>query len=115
MMPKGRLLKINKSEANDDLVTKLRRRMESNKDIDTHERPLLYSERRHGVIPEGNPRTDKWDIMQEAMEEVANMHETSKSKYVKSANEKEAAEIKAAKIAAAESALAAVTQDGKSE
>ncbi|QCS36823.1 hypothetical protein [Tortoise microvirus 11] len=66
-----RLLKINNSEVGDDLMTKLRRRTEDNKDMNTPGRPLLYTERKHGVIPEGNPRTDRWDIAQEATDYIA--------------------------------------------
>lgn len=70
-IPFTRRLKVNKSYVADDLVTKLRIRMENNKDMNAPGRPLLYSERKDGVIPEGDPRTCKWQLAQEAQDYIA--------------------------------------------
>lgn len=82
-MTKKRLLRINNSEVGDDLMTKLRMRTESNKDMNAPGRPLLYTERKHGVIPEGNPRTDRWDIAQDAMDYIARTKAARRDAYDK--------------------------------
>lgn len=33
--------------------------------------PIIYTERKDGVLPEYNIRTDKWDIAQQAMNTIA--------------------------------------------
>ena len=33
--------------------------------------PMIYTERKDGVMPEYNIRTDKWDIAQQAMNTIA--------------------------------------------
>lgn len=33
--------------------------------------PMIYTERKDGVLPEYNIRTDKWDIAQQAMDTIA--------------------------------------------
>ena len=33
--------------------------------------PMIYTERKDGVLPEYNIRTDKWDIAQQAMNTIA--------------------------------------------
>lgn len=72
-IPHTRKLIRNKSQVGDDLVTKLRSRTDgtNHKDIQTPGRQLLYTLRKDGVIPEGDPRADKWDIMQAATDTVA--------------------------------------------
>lgn len=74
-----RLLKINKTEVADDLVTKLRRRTSGtdNSDMNVPNRPLLYNERKDGVIWEGNPKSDKWEMMQ------ATTDQTTKVKWAR--------------------------------
>lgn len=61
----------NNSVAKDDLMTILRRRKEHKEHEDIPNRPLLYSERKDGVIIEGNPRTDQWDVAQAAHDYIA--------------------------------------------
>lgn len=68
---KGRI-NINNSLPGKDLMNILRERLDDKTaNVNEITRPLLYSERKDGVIIEGDPRTDKWDIMQAATTEIA--------------------------------------------
>lgn len=73
-IPHTRKLIINKSTVGKDLMTILREKMENKTEEDKLKdipgRPKLYTERKDGVVPEGDPRTDKWDIMQQAADVV---------------------------------------------
>lgn len=111
---KGSILKINNSYEGDDLVTKLRMRMETNNDMETTSRPLLYNERKDGVPIEGNPRTDKWEVMQDALEYAAISRAEWRTKHDKTM-EKLEENKKAAERKAKKDAETAVTQgtDGK--
>lgn len=70
-MPYKKLLRVNKSIKGEDLMNILRNRKE-NKDVKTNtgSRPLLYGERQHGVLAEGNPKADKWDLMQDSKDMI---------------------------------------------
>lgn len=104
IIPHTRKLKVNKSQVGEDLVTKLRNRTDgtNNKDINTPGRALLYSERKDGVIPEGDPRTDKWDIMQAATDTVARAKLARRAAF----DEQKARDMESAQRQAAESTQA---------
>lgn len=92
-IPHTRGLRVNNSWEGQDLMTKLRIRTEQNtKESEMPSRPLLYSERKDGVLLEGNPRTDKWDIMQDATDFIARTKIDRRNHYDKSKMEKANAE-----------------------
>lgn len=92
-------LKTNNSVAEEDLMTKLRKRKENKEQETVPNRPLLYSERKDGVLLEGNPRTDQWDIAQAAHDYIARTKIAKRDQYDKS--KVEAAKAEAAAKAAA--------------
>ena len=46
------------------------RRVVENKEPITDGAPIIYTERKDGVLPQFNIRTDKWDIALDAMDKV---------------------------------------------
>ena len=54
----------------ESLEDKVRRTMTANAPIEAIS-PMVYTERKDGVKPETNIRTDKWDIAQQAMDTIA--------------------------------------------
>lgn len=89
----------NNSVAKDDLMTILRRRKEQKEHEDIPNRPLLYSERKDGVIIEGNPRADQWDVAQAAHDYIARTKLARRDAFDK--GKAEAAKAEAAAKAAA--------------
>lgn len=85
----------NNSVAKDDLMTILRRRKEQKEHEDIPNRPLLYSERKDGVIIEGNPRTDQWDVAQAAHDYIARTKLARRDAFDKSKAEAAKAEATA--------------------
>lgn len=82
-------LKINKTTIGEDLVTMLRKRTDTTDNFEGNSKPLLYNERKDGVIKEGNPKTDKWDIMQDAEEMIARTKLAQRDRYDAQKAEKE--------------------------
>lgn len=54
----------------ESLEEKVRRVTETNEPVEAIS-PMIYTERKDGVRPEYNIRTDKWEIAQEAMNTIA--------------------------------------------
>lgn len=54
----------------ESLEEKVRRVTASNEPVEAIS-PMIYTERKDGVRPEYNIRTDKWDIAQSAMDTIA--------------------------------------------
>lgn len=50
------------------------RRIVNNKEPITDGAPLLYTDRKDGVNPDMNPRTDRWEHAIEAMDKVTKSH-----------------------------------------
>lgn len=46
-------------------------RVVNNGEAITDGAPEIFTERKDGVLPEYNPRTDKWDLATDAMDKVA--------------------------------------------
>lgn len=67
-LPNRRLIKRNTSRVARDLMTMLRERNERVGEIDMGGKQPKYTLRKDGVIREGDPRTDKWDMRQEALD-----------------------------------------------
>lgn len=55
-------------------------RVVQNKEPITDGAPIIYTERGQGVLPDYNPRTDRWDIAIETMDKV------NRAKIAKSEN-----------------------------
>ena len=77
------------------LEEKVRRITENGEPIEDGA-PIIYTERKYGVNPAYNIRTDRWDIAQDAMEQVGN----NKSKIIamKIAQREEAGKNQPAKV-----------------
>lgn len=54
----------------ESLEEKIRRATQSKEPIEAIA-PMIYTERKDGVAPETNIRTDKWDVAQQAMTTIA--------------------------------------------
>lgn len=63
-------LNINSSTEGEPIETKIER-ITNNKEPITDGAPLIYTERKEGVLAGYNPRTDKWEIAIEAMDTVS--------------------------------------------
>lgn len=71
-------------ESIEEKVAKL---IENNEPI-TDGAPIIYTEKKDGVLPQYNIRTDKWDIAQSAMD-LANASKIAKSKGMKKPEEQQ--------------------------
>lgn len=66
-----------KTKEGEYIEEKVRRITENNEPIEDGA-PIIYTERKDGINPAYNIRTDRWDIAQDAMEQVGN----NKSKII---------------------------------
>lgn len=64
--PRGGIIKVNTSYEADGLVVKLRKIMENNEPID-EVAPIIYTDKKNGVMKEYDIRTDRFDVALEAM------------------------------------------------
>ena len=71
-------------ESIEEKVAKL---IENNEPI-TDGAPIIYTEKKDGVLPQYDIRTDKWDIAQSAMD-LANASKIAKSKGMKKPDEEQ--------------------------
>ena len=71
-------------ESIEEKVAKL---IENNEPV-TDGAPIIYTEKKDGVLPQYNIRTDKWDIAQSAMD-LANASKIAKSKGMKKPEEQQ--------------------------
>ncbi|AXH77766.1 MAG: hypothetical protein [Microviridae sp.] len=68
--PSKNLLKINTSYTGEPIEAKIRR-IVSNKEPITDGAPLIYTDRKEGVQPDYNIRTDRWEAALDAMDKVS--------------------------------------------
>ena len=80
-------LKQNTAYQGERLEEKINRIL-NNKEPITDGAPLLYTERKDGVNPAHDIRTDKWDVAIDAMSKVAQVHITE-IKYTTTRKEKQ--------------------------
>lgn len=66
---------------------KVSKLIENNEPI-TDGAPIIYTEKKNGVLPQYDIRTDKWDIAQSAMD-LANASKIAKSKGTKKPEEQQ--------------------------
>lgn len=68
---------------------KVRMTMESGAPVEAIS-PMLYSERKEGVLPQTNIRTDKWDVAQQAMTTIADGTRQKREERLKNADKPKA-------------------------
>ena len=61
----------------------------TNKEPITEGAPLLYTERKDGVDPGYNPRTDKWEIATDAMDKASKSKLAKRAERLKELHDKE--------------------------
>lgn len=78
-------IKVDSLELGESIETKMRRVTQTNEPIE-NVAPMIYTERKEGVLPQYDIRTDRWDIAQKAMGAV--------EKSIKAKRENKPAEAK---------------------
>lgn len=71
--PQKTTLKVNKAYEGETIEQKINR-IVNNKEPITDGAPLIYTERKHGVQPAYNIRSDRFDIAIDAMDKVTKSH-----------------------------------------
>jgi hypothetical protein len=71
----------------ESIEKKVSKLVENNEPI-TDGAPIIYTEKKDGVLPQYDIRTDKWDIAQSAMD-LANASKIAKSKGMKKPEEQQ--------------------------
>ena len=74
----------------ESIEKKVAKLVENNEPI-TDGAPIIYTEKKDGVLPQYDIRTDKWEIAQSAMD-LANASKIAKSKGLKKPEEPESPE-----------------------
>lgn len=69
----------------ESIETKVSKLIENNEPI-TDGAPIIFTEKKDGVLPQYDIRTDKWDIAQSAMD-LANASKIAKSRGLKKPDE----------------------------
>lgn len=64
------------------------RRVIQNKEPITDGAPIIYTEKKDGVLPQFNIRTDKWDIALEAMDKVQGNRIAKSKEFMQQLEEK---------------------------
>lgn len=64
---------VNESIEGESIEQKMERVIENNEPI-TDSAPIIYTEREHGVLPEYDIRTDRFEIAIDAMDKVSATH-----------------------------------------
>lgn len=79
---KGTSLKVNTSYIGETIEQKINR-IVNNKEPITDGAPLIYTDRRDGVKPETDIRTDRFEIAIEAMDHVDKAHKAKREQRLK--------------------------------
>lgn len=85
-------ININESYEGETIEKKIRRIMNSKEPI-VDGTPLIYTDRKDGVQPAYNIRTDRWDIAVEAMDTIDKTHKAKREERHKTPEQKEAEKI----------------------
>lgn len=83
----------NETFIGESLEDKLARMLTNKEPIEATE-PMAYSGENDGVAPQFNPRTDRWEIAREAMQNVKSMQEAQKAAELAKTESKGAEEPK---------------------
>lgn len=87
--PEKTTLDINTSYKGETIEQKIER-IVNNKEPISDGAPVIYTERKDGVLPEYDIRTDRWDVAIDAMDKVSKTHRARREDRIKSKEEKEA-------------------------
>jgi hypothetical protein len=79
-------IEVNNSYEGETIEQKIRR-IVNNKEPLTEGAPLIYTERKDGVSPDHNIRTDRFDVAIEAMNKVAKTKWTKREEKIKTLGE----------------------------
>ena len=79
-------IECNPTEIGESIEEKCRRIVENNEPI-TDGAPLIYTERKEGVLPQYDIRTDRWDLAQTAMDKVTASITAQREQNIKPLNE----------------------------
>ena len=85
-------LVVNQSLEGESLEEKVMRIVENNEPI-TDGAPIVYTDRREGVMPAYNIRTDRWDVAIEAMDKVSATRLAKRDEYLSSKDEVKKGEV----------------------
>lgn len=75
-------LRINQSVEGETIETKIERII-NNKEPIKDGAPLIYTERKEGIRPSTNIRTDRWEIAIEATDKIAKSYQARREERVK--------------------------------
>lgn len=81
----------NFSTQGETIETKVRR-ITQNKEPITDGAPIIHTDRKDGVKPEYNVRTDRFEIAVEAMDKVSKSHIAKREEYMKNKDDKKTKE-----------------------
>lgn len=86
-------LNINESTEGETIEQKMERILTSNEPIQDGA-PIIYTERKDGVNPSHNIRTDKWDYALEGMDKYAKSIEAQRNSYGKKPDDSKVIDLK---------------------
>lgn len=72
---------VNESLEGETLEEKIMRIVENNEPI-TDGAPIVYTDRRDGVLPAYNIRTDRWDVAIDAMDKISATNIAKREEYL---------------------------------
>ncbi|AXH74812.1 MAG: hypothetical protein [Microviridae sp.] len=84
-------LAVNNSYQGESIEIKIQRLVKNKEPLDGTV-PLTYTEKKDGVLPEYNIRTDKWEVATEAMDKAVRSKTAQGEAKIKAAEEAKAAE-----------------------
>lgn len=82
-------IKANESIQGEPIEAKIRR-IVNNKEPITDNAPIVYTERKDGVQPAYDIRTDRWEVALDAMDKVSKTHRAKREERHKAKDEKPA-------------------------
>lgn len=85
--PTSTSIRVNQSYVGETLEQKINR-IVNNKEPITDGAPLIYTERKDGVLPQYDIRTDRFEIAVEAMSKVDKSHKAAREERIKGLGEK---------------------------
>lgn len=84
--PNNTTINCNNSYQGETIEAKIRRIM-SNKEPISDGSPLIYTERKEGVQPAYNIKTDRWEVALDAMDTVSKIHTARREERMKAKEE----------------------------
>lgn len=87
LMPKRTSIKLNNSYIGETIENKIRR-IVNNKEPISDGAPLIYTDRKDGVQPGMDIRTDRFEVAIDAMDKVSKTHQAKREERLKTLGEK---------------------------